>query len=149
MKFSTCIAVSFFVHILVFIPYQNSVPKKIEKEENFSNVTLISEEKPVKSSLKSDKYYNPNAEQEQMDRESICKDKDNNYIGVGMILQPGSGRVLVVPEQFPAYKAGIRIGDIIADPYGPSIVNGYIKFSVETDKKTRVVKIKAEKICYK
>ena len=81
--------------------------------------------------------------------ELICAGKDANYEGVGMIIQPGSNRVISAPEAYPAYKAGIRLGDRIADPYGPSPKAGIITFDVETDHGNRLVRVRQAKICFK
>ena len=98
------------------------------------------------SSLKSDQYYKDQVGPYSDD--AICDGKDKNYMGVGMIIQPGSNRVTNAPEQYPAYKAGIRQGDIIIDPYGPTEVDGHIIFEVKRGSSNIRIQIKVEKICY-
>jgi hypothetical protein len=42
------------------------------------------------------------------------------------MIQPGSDTVISAPEQYPAYIAGMRVGDFIIDPFFSNIEDGYI-----------------------
>ena len=81
--------------------------------------------------------------------EIICSGKDNTYVGVGLIIQPGADTVIAVPAQYPAYQAGMRVGDFIIDPFSANIVNGYLDFDVRRDTEILKFHIKVENICYK
>lgn len=102
--------------------------------------------------IHADDYYHetPAASFEEPDLSSmICEGKDASYEGVGMIIQPGSNRVISAPPQYPAYKAGIRKGDRIADPYGPAARHGVVAFVVEGAHGARTVRIRMAKICFR
>lgn len=81
--------------------------------------------------------------------EVICSNKDNTYVGVGLMIQPGSDTVVSAPEQYPAYQAGMRVGDFIIDPFFTNIVNGYLDFDVRRGTEILQFHIKVENICYK
>ena len=81
--------------------------------------------------------------------EVICSNKDNTYVGVGLIIQPGSDTVVSAPEQYPAYIAGMRVGDFIIDPFFVNIINGYLDFDVRRGIEILQFHIKVENICYK
>lgn len=81
--------------------------------------------------------------------EVICSGKDNTYIGVGIMIQPGSDTVTSAPEQYPAYIAGMRVGDFIIDPFFSNIVDGYIDFDVRRGTDILKFHIKVDNICYK
>jgi hypothetical protein len=102
--------------------------------------------------IHADEYYHAAiaAPYEEPDLSSmICDGKDSAYEGVGMIIQPGSNLVISAPPQYPAYKAGIRKGDRIVDPYGPAAKHGVVDFQVETRQSLRTVRIRLAKICFR
>jgi hypothetical protein len=43
----------------------------------------------------------------------VGKDCKDSFGGIGVVMNLGSGMVMEAPEWNPAYKAGIRVGDII------------------------------------
>ena len=77
----------------------------------------------------------------------ICELADNTYIGVGIIFAPFNDTISYAPEQYPAYKAGIRVGDTILNPT-EEMINGYIKFEIMRGIARFTFNVKAEKICY-
>jgi hypothetical protein len=81
--------------------------------------------------------------------EVICSNKDNTYVGVGLMIQPGSDTVVSAPKQYPAYLAGIRVGDFIIDPFFTNIVDGYLDFRVIRGYDVIQFHIRVENICYK
>jgi hypothetical protein len=81
--------------------------------------------------------------------EVICSNKDNTYVGAGLMIQPGSDTVVAAPEQYPAYIAGMRVGDFIIDPFFTNIVDGYLDFDVRRGTEILKFHIKVENICYK
>jgi hypothetical protein len=120
---------------------------KHENTKSWIKVELI-ETKPApksKDNTPLDKYGKKVYKRDEV----ICSNKDNTYVGVGLIIQPGADTVLSAPEQYPAYIAGMRVGDFILDPFFTQIVNGYLDFDVRRG--TEIIKfhIKVENICYK
>jgi len=77
----------------------------------------------------------------------ICANKDNSYMGVGFRYSPFTNLVIDVPEYYPAYKAGIRVGDLLLDPDSP-IVDGYLNIEIIRGYQQIHFRIKAEQICY-
>jgi hypothetical protein len=47
----------------------------------------------------------------------ICANKDPSYEGIGIIHSYGTDLVLSAPAEYPAYKAGIRVGDMLVEIY--------------------------------
>lgn len=152
--FIISVIISLILHIIfIFVLSSNnrSGVQANESNNGISKINILPMEKlpPTHPSfLKSDLYYGNKPHGGSYTNEQICSGKDKNYIGVGMIIQPGTNRVTNVPEQYPAYKAGIRNGDIIVDPYGPTIMNGYVSFDIRRGDQILNIKIHAEKICY-
>ncbi len=151
--FALSIAISLFLHmcfVLSTITVKEPIKTPTPATEKQVAVKLLAPEAPPRTrpaSLKSDEYYKPSSR--PYDDEKICEGKDKNYVGIGMMIQPGTRRVINVPVMYPAYRAGIRPNDVIVDPYGPVIKDdGYIEFEVERDKVISRMRIKAEKICY-
>jgi len=79
-----------------------------------------------------------------------CEDGNPEFIGVGMIVNPGSRIVSLVMPGYPAHAAGIRSGDRVDDPFIQVTADGW--FNVQVEKPGGAVTalhIKAEKICYR
>jgi len=151
--FALSIVISLLCHIGVVISAitpQEPISTSVTAPENRMAIKLLPPEQLATirpAFLKSDEYYKPT--HHPYSKEGICEGKDKNYIGIGMMIQPGTRLVINVPEMYPAYRAGIRVNDVIVDPYGPVIDRaGYIEFGVERDNVISRVRIKAEKICY-
>ncbi len=82
--------------------------------------------------------------------EKICAGKDNKYLGVGIIIQPGSDRIISAPPQYPAYRAGLREGDLLIDPFVSEITaDGYLDFIASRNNIPIKFHIKTENICFK
>lgn len=81
--------------------------------------------------------------------EKMCAGLDNTYLGIGIMIQPGSDTVIAAPPQYPAYKAGMRIGDYIVNPWGVVIVDGYLDYDVRRSTEILKFHVKVENICYK
>jgi hypothetical protein len=78
----------------------------------------------------------------------ICSAKDKEYLGIGVMWRPDTGLVIHVPEDYPAYKAGIRIGDQVKDPFANDITNGYLDMDVMREYTLLHFHVKVEKICF-
>jgi membrane-associated protease RseP (regulator of RpoE activity) len=78
---------------------------------------------------------------------SICAGQNKTYVGVGFIMSFGSDLIIHIPEFYPAYKAGMRLGDFILNPYEP-IINGWIDFDVLRHTEKLHFHIKADNICF-
>ena len=76
-----------------------------------------------------------------------CANGDNTYLGVGIVHNLGSGYISSVPRIYPAYKAGIREGDILVEMYRiPSTDKMHLV--VERDGLNISRTIKMEQICF-
>ena len=148
-KFNTVIALigSLLIHAaFLFVLFSGTgikPPPKQEKKQDRLNVELITVmpevanvgPKPGDAGYKRD--------------EVMCAGKDNTYVGVGIKIQPGSDTIVAAPEQYPAYRAGMRVGDFIIDPFGVDIVDGYMDFKIMRHTEVFQFHIKVENICYK
>jgi hypothetical protein len=80
--------------------------------------------------------------------ERICTNKDKNYFGVGFIWNPGTGRIIYAPEDYPAYKAGMRPGDFVMNP-DADFSDGYIDLFVVRERGQQYhFHIKGDNICF-
>jgi hypothetical protein len=77
----------------------------------------------------------------------ICNGKDKFYKGIGIIYNPGSFVIIYAPEYYPAYKAGLRIGDRIVDPDIPEI-DGYVDIEINRGYSIEQFHIKTDNICF-
>jgi len=80
-----------------------------------------------------------------------CPDVKKIYEGVGIIYDPGTGRVLQAPPSLPAYKAGVRVGDVFVNPYpggSNGIRDGIAEFDFFRSAERFTVRIPTEKICF-
>jgi hypothetical protein len=78
----------------------------------------------------------------------ICTNKDKHYFGVGFIWNPGSNRVTHAPEDYPAYKAGMRVGDFVVNPDN-DFNDGYIDLYIVRERGQQLhFHIKGDNICY-
>jgi hypothetical protein len=124
-------------------------PPKEKKESPSSNVRIeiveVKQPPPKANTTPVDKHGKKVYKRDEV----ICSNKDNTYVGVGLMIQPGSDTIIAAPEQYPAYLAGMRVGDFIIDPFFTQIVDGYLDFDVRRG--TEIIKfhIKVENICYK
>ena len=80
------------------------------------------------------------------DKKPSCTGKDKSYEGVGFMFSPGTNTVLLVPRYYPAYKAGLRVGDMITNYI--VIINGYIDLDLIRGYTKLHLHIKTDKICY-
>lgn len=140
---------SILIHILpLLFLISLAVPKgegNNPKQENTVRVTLL----PLKKeNFPQQQQVGKTGKENQITvDEKICKDKDPSYEGVGFEYDPGTGIINNVPEFYPAYKAGVRLGDFLPMPY---IIpkNGYLDFFVIRGYQKIYFHVKTEKICY-
>ena len=79
--------------------------------------------------------------------DKICDGKDKTYKGVGIIYNPGTNIITHVPEYYPAYIAGLRVGDYILNPNSP-VLNDYINFEILRQREHLHFRIKTDNICF-
>jgi hypothetical protein len=80
-----------------------------------------------------------------------CPDKTKIYEGIGIIYDPSTGRVLQAPPSLPAYRAGVRVGDVFVNAYpggSNGIHNGIAEFDFFRSATRFTLKIPTEKICF-
>lgn len=77
----------------------------------------------------------------------VCSNRDKNYLGIGMLYNVGSNLVTYVPTFYPAYLAGVRVGDFLLNPEEP-IQDGYINLRFIRGYIEHRLRIKTEMICF-
>lgn len=81
----------------------------------------------------------------------ICSGKDKNYKGIGVIYNPVTGVIFFAPTYYPAYQAGLRVGDMILSPEAP-YTDEYVDIQYVRpngdDMRQSIVRIKPDNICF-
>lgn len=80
--------------------------------------------------------------------ERICSPNSKSYIGAGFLYSSSTYLVIYIPETYPAYLAGLRLGDMIMNPFVDP-VNGYFEFDILRHYQHMHFSVKADKICFK
>ena len=163
-NFAIALVCSILLHMLILFalikPLQEPTPKQKAGQTGLNAELVIPPEQDesaaaekmhmIVTMLKSDQYYKEDAVPINQRDEAMCKDRANNYVGVGIMIQPGSDKITSAPHQYPAYRAGMREGDTLIDPFGSDVTpDGYIDFTVWRNKELIKFHIKAENICFK
>lgn len=132
---------------LIFLPKHKLHPitSKAENETRIMQVEFLSL-KPETALKTTDLTADIGKTKYETD-EIVCKGKDKKYVGIGMIYNPGTNIIYRLPQDYPAYKAGLRLGDLIVDPYLP-IVNNYLDIVVRRGNEFLSFHIKVENICF-
>ena len=82
----------------------------------------------------------------------ICSGKDKDYRGIGIIYNPITGLILHAPTYYPAYQAGLRVGDMILSPDTPYTDEAYtdIQYIRPNGDSIRqsILRIKIDNICF-
>lgn len=131
------LAVLFFA-IFSFEEEKKERPKEPPKETSLS-VRLLKPEQKQKEPPKKSEGFVPD--------KTVCESKHPSYEGIGIVHQLGTSMIIMAPEQYPAYQAGIRVGDMIVEMY--KIPNSNLMF-VEVNRHgvNLSFKVKRQKICY-
>lgn len=140
--------ISILIHIIILslliihvkLPSLNT-PKSVVKSENIEITFIPLKKDSLATTVNSvsGKFSTP------IDPE-ICKGKDGSYVGVGLTYM-GDSRITSVPAFYPAYKAGIRVGDKFLD--FDDVNDGYVSITVKRNFDILKFHIKTEKICYR
>ena len=77
----------------------------------------------------------------------FCTEKDKTYLGIGLLKSFGSDLIIYIPKPFPAYKAGLRLGDFILNP-DAEIIDGYLDYDIMRYDKKMHFHIKVDNICF-
>lgn len=76
-----------------------------------------------------------------------CEHNNREYRGVGIIINFETSMILDAPVYYPAYKAGLRIGDFIIE--SPPVTNdGYADFEIIRGYDKLRFHIKVDNICF-
>lgn len=143
-----CLLASVLIHAVTLYALAPSIkftpPPPPAKQDNIMRVQIL----PPESLVKKTGVPKPGKSASAID-EKICAGKDSAYVGVGIIIQPGTDRITSAPVQYPAYRAGLREGDLLINPFSTNIsADGYLDLTVERNNVSTKYHIKAEKICY-
>ncbi len=146
MKYRICaIVISVILHISAFVPIFGRPPRPQSSQQQITNVKLIPHSE---DDVDIDRFSSSiNTEFRHNGKAVACAGSAKTYFGVGILYMLGTGLIIDAPENYPAYQAGLRIGDMIKSMNkGP---NGeFIDFSVVRGYKDLTFHVKAESICY-
>lgn len=149
MKRTTCLLASISMHLLVLLalilPSCSTVkPPPPKDDKRLTVVRLL----PYQEPKTTDTTVAKNGRTWTGDD---CPDKTKVYEGIGIVYGFLTDRVLEAPPSLPAYKAGVRVNDIIVSsvPGGTNgIPDGWTEYEFYRGQKHYTVRIKLEKICF-
>lgn len=153
MNDSTTISLSIIVSLLIHIaalflimlqPASTSpTPPAKQQQESFLSVELA----PLPTPTNYSASLQPGTHGYKYDKE-VCKDENSTYAGAGILIEIGPDLITKAPPQYPAYKAGMRVGDFIMNPLSVNVVNGYMDFRVLRHTTYMEFHVQADHICY-
>ena len=143
--------ISILIHIAILLPFlisSNGIkvhkPKPPPDEPHSIELTLLPMATAEDPKLTSDKS---NKKATYPTDTKICAGRDKTYVGIGFVINFGSDMIIHIPEFYPAYKAGMRLGDLILNPYEVP-VNGWIDYDVMRHTERLHFHVKVDNICY-
>lgn len=147
----TAIAVSIMLHLLVFfsIFHAHATPREPTTyqhtgEDGIAIQLITKQDVPDESTTTTNGVGTLTTEEKV-----FCSDKDKRYKGIGITYYVKQRVVLSAPQSYPAYKAGVRVGDGVIDPgYVPN-KDGTVDVIVTRDEKELHFVIMPGEICYK
>jgi hypothetical protein len=83
------------------------------------------------------------------DDPGICAGHDKHFTGIGIVFSFGTNKVTSAPPQYPAYKAGIRVDDVLEDPWGITNTPYPIAVSVTRNGRKLTFMVKPADICFR
>lgn len=107
--------------------------------ENPANVTLLMAEEGMSNGFETKQIYTFDGDP--------CPADAKTYLGVGITYDRVTGLIEQAPSVHPAYKAGIRVGDLLVnDPYPDE--KGMMYLNIIQNNHQHTLAIKATQICY-
>lgn len=155
MTFKKALLISLILHALAIVPFSMSSPDNGQGSSS-QNTKQQNENKargPITVDLKvfaneSDNENERMSKKEDGDGISFKKeDCPNQYIGIGVVYNVITGIIMDTNTNTPAYKAGIRVGDVLIDNR-PSYEEGKsYDILIMRNKLPMTFRVKAGKIC--
>lgn len=142
------LAVSLALHVLLLVIVLGRTPDPKE-EENPRQLPVSVELLPLTSQNTVEPVENESTGEAQVDgikTEQVCDSENETYMGVGITYAPFSGEILSAPSDYPAYKAGLRPGDIIQERN--KTANGWVTYDILREGKNLSFQMKEQPICF-
>jgi len=73
---------------------------------------------------------------------------EKQYEGIGILWMPGTRLIVKAPPGYPAYRAGIRVGDMLVNPDELYPRGNILEIDVFRHTTRLTFKVKLEKICF-
>lgn len=148
LNIRTCLAASVLLHfgVLVLLTHSGQLKQHEKPKSLGSNVhiELLLKREDAQSSAGSD------GTGLRVNNQGITKPCKGNreYLGIGITFMPGTHVVVTAPPGYPAYEAGIRIGDYLMDPWTRENEHGVVTMIAIRGYEKHVFHIKMDRICY-
>lgn len=122
------------------------VPESSSKQTEEEKIAEKNKETKLEVSIVEEQDLGLN-EQEKKTEETECPN-DRWYGGVGMVHNSQTGEVLDAPKGYPAYVAGVKVGDYILNPHELRGEPGYdAHLLLKRDGEEIIIVVTREKIC--
>lgn len=147
------IIATLLIHLLVvllFLLHPRVYPAPPKKDSG--NIGKMQQAVSVKliplDQLHSDRTSNNQQGPTDVRSDHICMGKDDTYVGIGVTYSTATYLIISAPESYPAYKAGIRVGDMFIDPDIKPAADGYATINIMRDKVQLKFRVKFSSICF-
>lgn len=80
--------------------------------------------------------------------QSDCSATEDFYYGVGILSITGTGIIVQAPPTYPAYRAGVRVGDQLVEFHNVPGSEGIVYLTIIRDGAVKKFRMQKENICF-
>jgi hypothetical protein len=149
------ILISIVLHVLVLLIAQ---PKKILVLNEQTSKRSATKDVPIKIKLLPPKDLHQENKTAQIQgngkgyrviNKTICAGQNEQFRGIGIKVSFGSEIIIEAPEQYPAYKAGLRLNDVVLSMSDKDDTADFEQITVQRSGQVLNFKILKDTVCYK
>lgn len=150
------ILISIILHVLLVLCI--ALPKKILVLNEQTSKNTATKDVPIKIKLLPPKDLHQENKTAQIQgngkgyrviNKTICAGQNEKFRGIGIKVSFGSEIIIEAPEQYPAYKAGLRLNDRVISMSVKDDTVDFEQITVERSGQVLNFKILKDTVCYK